>query len=71
MVPFLKFGFEEPAGVGFGAGGNLLGSAAHYQMTAALAAFGTQVDHMVGALDHVHVVLNDDYGVAAANKCVE
>ena len=31
-------------------------------------AFGTEVDHPVGALDHVHVVLDDDDGVAGIGQ---
>ena len=67
----LKFVLEETAGVGFGTGGYLLGGAADYQVSAALTAFGTKVDDVVGALDNVHVVLYDDYGVAATYQGVE
>ena len=67
----LKFVLEETAGVGFGAGGHLLGGATDYKMTSALTAFGTQVYDVVGTLYHVHVVLYDDYGVTAAYQGVE
>ena len=67
----LKFVLEETAGVGFGAGGNLLGGSAYYKMASALTAFGAQVYDVVGALYHIHVVLYDDYGVATAYQGVE
>ena len=67
----LKFVLEETAGVGFGAGGDVLGGATDYKMTSALAAFGAQVNDVVGALYHVHVMLYDDYGMAATNQRVE
>ena len=67
----LKFVLEETAGVGFGTGGYLLGGSAYYQMASALAAFGAQVDDVVGTLYHVHVVLYDDYGMAATDKSIK
>jgi hypothetical protein len=57
--------------VGFGALGYLLGGAADYKMASALTAFGAQVNDVVGALYHVHVVLNDNHGVAATNQGIE
>ena len=67
----LKFVLEEAAGVGFGALGYLLGGAADYQMASVLAAFGAQVNDVIGALDNVHVVLDYDYGVAATNQSIK
>ena len=67
----LKFVLEETAGVGVGAGGNLLGGTANYKVASALAALRAQVYHVVCAFDHVHVVLYDDYGVTAAYQGVE
>ncbi len=67
----LKFVLEETAGVGFGAGGNLLGGAADYKMASALTAFGAQVNNVVGTLYHIHVVLYDDYGVAATYQGIK
>ena len=36
-----------------------------------LAALGAEVDHPVGGLDHVEVVLDDDDGVALLDQAVE
>ena len=68
---FLEFGFEEAAGVGGGAGGNLLGGTANYKVASALSALGTEVNYMVCTFYHVHVVLYDYYGVAATDKGIE
>lgn len=68
---FLEFVLEETAGVGGGAGSDILGGTANYKVASALAALGTQVDNVVSAFDHVHVVLNDDYGMAATDKSIK
>lgn len=55
---------EEAAGVGFGYGGDLLGRAVGYDAAAAFAAFGAEVEDVVGVADDVEIVLDDDDGVA-------
>ena len=39
-----------------------------YDLAAALAAFRAKVDYQIGRLDHVHVVLDDDYGSACLDQ---
>jgi hypothetical protein len=51
---------EELAGVGAGLFGEGFGSAAEEDLTAVVAAFGTEVDHIVGGLDDVEMVLDDE-----------
>ena len=71
MVSFLEFGFEEAAGVGCGAGCNILGGAAHYYVSAALAAFRAQVDYVVGTLYDVHIMLYTNDGMSAFDKLIK
>ena len=40
-------------------------------LAAAMAAFGPEVDHPVGRLDHVQVVLDDEHRVARVDQAVE
>ena len=46
------------------------GSCRHHLPPAA-SALGTQIDDMVRRLDHVHVVFDDDDGVAGVDKAVK
>ena len=47
---------------------NLLGRSRGKNGAAATTAFGSYVDDVVGQLDDVHVVLDDDYGVATVGE---
>ena len=62
---------QQFAGVRFGFGRAILGAAGEHQSAAAGPALGAQVDHPVGALDHVRVVLDHQYGVAAVDQPVQ
>ena len=62
---------EELAGVGGGDGGDLFGRAVGDDPAAALAAFGAEVEDVVGVADDVEVVLDDDDGVAEVGEAVE
>jgi hypothetical protein len=56
--------FEEPAGVGGFAGGDGFGWAGYNYTAAGVAAFGAQVDDVIGGLDHVDVMLDQEDGVS-------
>src|SRR5229473_1165486 len=60
--------FEELAGVAFLDGGDVLGRAGSHDQAAACAAFGAEVDHPVGGLDDVEVVLDHDDRVAGLDQ---
>lgn len=45
------------------AGGYFLGGACGHDITSGIAPFRTDVDNMVGTLDHIHVVLDNDHSV--------
>ena len=70
----LQHARQPLAGVGVEIRGNLFRRAFGDDVAAAFAAFGTEIDHPVGALDHVEIVLDDDQRAAAVNqlaKCGE
>ena len=52
------------AAIGFGGAGG-------HNFSAGVAAFGAQVDHVVGGLDHIEVVLDQDHGVARVHQPVQ
>src|SRR5439155_1168032 len=62
---------EEAAGLRLGRAHDLLGGSDGDQPPARLAALGPQVDHPVGALDDLEVVLDDDQRVAARHQARE
>ena len=62
---------EEVAGVGVRYGRDLLGRAVGDDASAALAAFGAEVEDVVGVADDVEIVLDDDDGVAEIGEPVE
>src|SRR5689334_21263438 len=62
---------EKLAGVGLFAGGDLFGGAGGDDMAAGVAAFGAEVDDMVGGFDDVKVVLDDKDGVAGVDEAVQ
>jgi len=64
-------GLEELSGVAGGVGDELLRRAFGDDAAAGVAAFGAQVDYLVGGLDEVEVVLDDHGGVAAIDQVVE
>ena len=70
-VDNLQFVFQILAGKAGGAGGYLLWCAAGYKAAASVATVGTQVYDVVGHLDNVEVVLDDNDGVSALDKGTE
>ena len=66
-IEYVKEFSEELGGVAFFRLRYLLGGACGKDQSAAAAAVGTEVDEVVGALDDVEVVLDDDDGVAACH----
>src|ERR1022692_2503204 len=64
-------GGEVVAGVGGGVGGDLFGGSGGYDLAAGVAAFGAEVDDVVGGLDDVEIVLDDEEGAAAFDEFAE
>ena len=62
---------QEPAGRRLLVRGHLFGRARGDDPAAAGAPFGPEVDHVVGRLDHVEVVLDDDDRVALVDELVQ
>lgn len=60
----MEFGEEVAGGVGGWVGGDFFGGACGYQVATGGATFGAEVDNVVGAFDYVHIVFDDDDGVA-------
>ena len=67
----LKDAGKVAARIASGDLGNLLGRAVGHDGTAAVAALGAKVEHAVGHLDDVEVVLDDKDGVASVNQTLE
>ena len=67
----LKVFFEIFAGVRCLNCGNLLGCSGGNDRSAAVSPFGTEVDDVVGALDNVQIVFNDNYGVACIAQALQ
>jgi hypothetical protein len=59
------------AGVGFGNGRNFLWRPFCHNGTPLIAAFWAEIDEMVGDFDDVHVVFDDDDGIAFVHQAVE
>ena len=51
--------------------GDLFGRAGRQHQASLLASFGSHVDEVIGGLDHLHVVLDDDDGIALVDEGVE
>ena len=62
---------QEACRVTLPAPGHLFGLAAAQELASACATLGPQVNHVVGTLDDIQVVLDDDERVAALDECVE
>ena len=67
----LHFVLQELSCVAVGTLRHLFGGACHHHIATSLSSFGTQVDDVVGTFDDVHVVLDDEDGVSAADEGVE
>src|SRR5512139_1928543 len=59
---------EIARGVALAGPGDLLGRAAGHDPPSLVARLGTEVDHPVGRLHDVEVVLDDDHGVACVHE---
>ena len=66
-----EVGAEEAAGVGGGGGHDLFGGAGGDDLAAGDAAFGAEVYDVVGRLDDVEVVLDDEQRAAGVNERAE
>lgn len=64
-------GFEGVAGVGAACVCDLFGCAGGDEAAAVRAAFGAEVDDVVGALDDIEVVFDDDDGVAQGDESLQ
>ena len=62
---------EEACGVAVPAQSHLFGLAATEELPASCSTFRSQVYHMVGTLDDIHIVLDDDKRMPALDECVE
>ena len=67
----LELLLQETGGVGSRALDDFLWCAGADDVTAFLASFRTNVDDVVGTLDDIHVVLNDENRVTTLNEGVE
>src|SRR2546421_6265795 len=63
--------FEEAPGVGGGRAHDLFGGAGGDDVTAEVAAFGAEVNDVVGGLDYVEVVLDDEERAARLDERAE
>jgi hypothetical protein len=63
--------FEKAAGVGLLTRGDLFGCSGGDDAAPGVAAFGAKIDHVVGGLDHVHVVFDEHDGVAGIDESIE
>ena len=71
MNGLIQFFLKILCGESHLAAADFLGGAHGYYIAAAVASVGTHVDDMVGTLDDLKVVLDDDYGVSARDEGVE
>src|SRR5712691_2763443 len=62
---------EELAGVGPGRLRDDLGRTFGDDLAALIARLGAEVDHVIGRLDHVHVMLDDQHGVAGVDEAIQ
>ena len=73
-IPFhtaIQQRLEHLAGVRAADGSNLLRRATGHDAAAVRATFGTQIDYVVSALDHIQVVFDDDDSVADAYQTLQ
>ena len=66
-----EFFLEELPCDGLRAGCYLLGRSASNEVSSLVAAFRTQVNDIVGTLDYLEIVLDDDDGVSPGDESVE
>src|SRR3712207_2556773 len=66
-----QFLFQELSRIAGAASRYFFGSTCRHNVPSFVSSFGTQVDHVVGTLNHIHVMLDDYDAVSSANQCVE
>ena len=71
LKSLLQFFPQEPGGVALITLRHFLGSAAAEELSPTLSPFGSHVDEVVGHLDDIEVVLNDDDRISLLHKAVE
>ena len=71
MIKSLHFVLQKLSSITVSTLCHLFRCACHHHITACLSAFGAEVDDVVGTLDDVHVVFDDDEGVATGNQGIE
>src|SRR5688500_16156478 len=67
----LEMSLEKAPGVRCLARGNLRGRARDHYLAAGVAAIGSKIDHVVGRLDHVEMMLDENHGVPGVHQLVE
>src|SRR5580700_6388218 len=63
--------FQVSPSVGIPSRRNLLGRSLGHDLSAAIAAFGSQVDHPVGTANHVQIVLDDQNAPAVLDQALK
>src|ERR1700735_4551365 len=63
--------FQVSPSVGSSSRRNLLGRSLGHNLSAAVAAFGSQVNHPVGAANHIQVVFDDENAPAIFDQALE
>ena len=66
-----QFQGKEASGVAFVATGYFFGGAGNNNIAAVLSAFGSQIDDVVGALDYIEIMLDNDNRVPVADELVK
>ena len=68
---FEQFLFQELSGVGRCAGSHFFRRSSYDKATSFVSSFRSEVDDIVGTLDDIHVVLDDDNRVSPVDECFE
>src|SRR5713226_3752211 len=63
--------FQVSPSVGIGRSGNLLGSSLGYNLAAAIAPFGSHVDHPIGTAYDVKIMFDDQDGAAVLDQALK
>jgi len=53
------------------AGGDLLGRTGRDDLAAGVAAFGSEIDHVIRDLDHVEVMFDEEHGVPRVDETIQ
>ncbi len=66
----LKQFFKELSGIRFFASADFFGCSAENKISAAVTAFGTEIDNMVGGFYYIKIVLDNNNGVSTINNAL-